>query len=270
MKDALIVSLLSITPRKTGARSMGWLARTGVSRLITRVFVTVYGLDMSEAAGDLHDYPTLEALFTRELKPGVRPVADAPRTMVSPADGAVAFVGPSADGHIELHPGRHLDLSMLVGEPVQDSDVAVIYLSPKDYHRVHNPFEGTATRWRYIPGTLWPVFPAAVRRIANLFALNERVAVWVDTDHGPLVSVLVGAFGVGRISLAFADLLTNTGARDVRHDPSCNTPVERGEHLGTFHLGSTVVLLAPADTWTWTIHAGDSIKMGQPISRAES
>lgn len=266
MKDALIVSMLSILPRNTGARTMGWLARNRLSRVATRLFVRAYGVDLEEAEGGLADYPTLEALFTRRLKPGLRPMAPEPDALVSPVDGTAAFVGTTDGGRIEVAPGRSLDISALIGEPLPDErDVAVLYLSPRDYHRVHVPREGRAVRWRYVPGTLWPVFPAAVRRVDGLFARNERLVVEVDTDRGPLHVVLVGAFGVGRITTPLCDLVTNCGGQ------ACEAALDgvalsRGDELGVFHLGSTVVLVAPVGRWRFTVQPGASVRVGQRLA----
>ncbi len=269
MKDALIVSVLSLTPRKPAARTMGWIARTGASRWLTRLFVRAYGVDMDEASGSIEDYPTLESLFTRSLADGARAIDPLPGAIVSPVDGTCAFVGPTVDGGIEVAPGRTLDVSALVGEPLDGPrDVVVLYLSPRDYHRVHVPREGTAVRWRYRPGTLWPVFPAAVRRVRNLFARNERVMVHVDTAHGPLQVVLVGAFGVGRITLELCDLVTNTGAATAEAELPSGTMVQRGALLGIFHLGSTVVVVAPPERWAWQVKPGDTVRMGRSIGTA--
>jgi len=269
MKDALIVSILSVIPRKRSARTMGWLARTRLSRAMMRLFVRAYGVDLDEAQGSLADYPTLEALFTRPLKEGCRVVEDAPEVLVSPVDGRCAAVGRSRDGVLELVHRRHLDLASLLDEDlVEDRDVIVLYLSPKDYHRVHVPREGVVTRYSYLPGTLWPVFPAALRRVKNLFSRNERVSVHFETDRGPLDVVLVGAFGVGRISLVLTDLLTNTGQgrQHVEVDPPHQ--LERGGELGAFHLGSTVVIATAPGRWRWTVRPGDPVRMGRPIGVA--
>jgi phosphatidylserine decarboxylase len=266
LKDALIVSLLSVAPRKRGARTMGWIARTRASRGLVRWFVKAYGVDLSEASGTLADYPTLEALFTRSLKPGVRPVDADPAAVVSPVDGVAAYVGRTVDFQVEVAPGRSMDVRKLLADPVDgERDAVVLYLSPKDYHRVHVPREGAISAWRYVPGTLWPVFPAAVRRVRGLFEGNERVCVRIATDNGPLDVVLVGAFGVGRITLSFCDLVTNTGGKASTGRPSPEPRVERAAELGIFHLGSTVVLIAPPGNWEWTVNRGDRVKLGERI-----
>ncbi|MCO4748384.1 MAG: phosphatidylserine decarboxylase, partial [Proteobacteria bacterium] len=178
MKDALIVSALSVLPRKRGARAMGGFARTGISKLFVRLFVKAYGVDLDESEGTVSDYPTLEAFFTRRLVDGARPIDADPAALVSPVDGTTAVAGRTVNGRIEVAPGRFLDAGELLGRPIDgELDVAVLYLSPTDYHRVHVPREGRLTRWSYTPGDLWPVFPAAVRRVDGLFEHNERMAV---------------------------------------------------------------------------------------------
>jgi phosphatidylserine decarboxylase len=235
---------------------------------MTRAFVRAYGVDLSEASGELSDYPTLESLFTRTLRDGVRPVDVSPEAIVSPVDGRCAFVGPTTDGHIQLTPKRTLDVAALVGHPLEaEVDVVVLYLSPKDYHRVHVPREGMATAWHYVPGTLWPVFPAAVRRIDDLFARNERLVVTCETSEGPLEVVLVGAFGVGRITASVTDLVTNTGGGQAGARLEPPQPLERGSWLGTFHLGSTVILVAPRDRWQWAVEVGEPVRVGASIGR---
>lgn len=270
MKDALIVSALSLVPRNRGARVMGHIARSGASRLLMRAFVRAYRVDLSEAEGEISDYPTLEALFTRRLKPGARPIDMSARAVVSPVDGCCAFSGRSVRGQIEVAPGRTLALSELLawgndaglGES-GELDVAVLYLSPTDYHRVHVPCDGIARSWRYVPGTLWPVFPAAVRRVDNLFARNERVVVEIETERGPLFVVLVGAFGVGRITLSVCDLVTNSGGHNA--SGLLEAPVQRGADLGVFHLGSTVVLCSEPGRFSFDVRAGDRVRVGQRI-----
>jgi phosphatidylserine decarboxylase len=267
VRDALIVSLFSLLPRRRTARTMGRLARSRPSRWATSAFVRAYGVDLSEATGTVDDYPTLEALFTRSLKPEVRPIDSAPDAMVSPVDGTVASVGRTNGGKIEVAPGRFMKIADLLGEATDgERDVAVLYLSPKDYHRVHMPREGRIARWRYRPGTLWPVFPPAVRTVDGLFEGNERAIVEIATDRGPLHLVMVGAFGVGRITLSFCDLLTNTRGRAREEAPSPAPALARGALFGTFHLGSTVILCSAPGTWTWSIRAGDRVKFGAKIA----
>ena len=270
MKDALIVSLLSILPRNRSAKAMGWLARTGVSRLFTGLFVWAYGVDLQEATGTLDDYPTLEALFTRTLKLGARPIDPNPFTLVSPVDGRCAAVGRTTNGCIEVAPGRLLDIADLLGDPIEgEVDAVVLYLSPTDYHRVHTPREGRITAFEYTPGTLWPVFPAAVRRVDNLFSRNERMAVHLESDAGPIEVVLVGAFGVGRIELVCCPVQSNTDADAFSQSLSAPIDLTRGAELGTFHLGSTVVLVTPPGRWNWVINPGEPVRLGRALAQLD-
>ena len=268
MRDALVVSLLSLVPRNRAASGMGWFARSGASRLLTRAFVWAYGVDLDQAVeSDLSAYGTLEALFTRRLKPGLRPVDADPEAVVSPVDGAVAFAGRVDDGWVPLGAGRGQDLSALVGRPVEGArSVAVLYLSPTDYHRVHAPVAGLVQEVRYAPGSLWPVFPAAVRRVRNLFARNERAALTLACGEHTLDVVLVGAFGVGRMEAVGLPAPTNTGAPAATYHPAPPPSLAAGDELGVFHLGSTVVLSAPA-TWTWTVSEGDRVQVGRALGR---
>lgn len=268
MKDALIVSALSLVPRNRGARTMGHFARSRASRLVTRAFAWAYRVDLSEAEGALSDYPTLEALFTRKLKPGLRPIDAASEAIVSPVDGRCALSGRSEGGLVEVADGRTLSLTELLGIPARpgvEYDVVVLYLSPTDYHRVHVPREGAARAWRYLPGTLWPVFPAAVRRVENLFARNERAIIEVETEAGPMYVTLVGAFGVGRITLSVCDLETNAGLGPRSGSVDC--ALQRGAELGVFHLGSTVVLCGEPGRFRFEVRAGDRVRVGERIGR---
>jgi phosphatidylserine decarboxylase len=265
MRDALIVTALSLVPRNHGARAMGRFARSRVSRWLTGAFVRVYRVDLSEV--EPQEFTTLEELFTRKLRAGVRPVSADPDALVSPVDGVCAFAGRSEGGVVPVAPGRTVALSGLLDAPVEgERDVIVLYLSPSHYHRVHVPREGVARSWRYVPGTLWPVFPAAVRRVDNLFARNERVVVRFDTDRGPLDVVLVGAFGVGRITLTVCDLVTNSGGARSSADLQPAPRLGRGDELGTFHLGSTVVLVSEPGRWRISVAAGDEVRVGQRIA----
>jgi len=269
MKDAVIVSVLSVLPRNRGAYAMGAMARTGLSRWACRAFVRAYRVNMDEAEHPIERYPTLEALFTRRLAAGARPIDADADAMVSPVDGRCAFVGPATAGAVEVAPGRHLDLAELLGvSPDAALDAAVLYLSPQDYHRVHVPREGQARAWSYVPGTLWPVFPAAVRRVDGLFARNERMVVHLDTSQGPLDVVLVGAFGVGRISCVVTDAVSNDGQPAARGELTPPKPLGRGDDLGVFHLGSTVILCAPTGRWAWSVQPGEVVRLGRPIARA--
>jgi phosphatidylserine decarboxylase len=237
------------------SRVAGWLAdrRLPPALLVPviRAYSRVYGVDLSEAAAPPEAYPTFNAFFTRRLRDGARPVDPSEHTVVAPCDSCLSGLGPVAeDGRLEQIKGQTYTLEALLGSSRDASTFrnglsATLYLSPGMYHRVHSPVDGRVLGWRYLPGRLFPVNSPAVRSVPGLFARNERVAVLLEADGlGPVALVLVGAANVGRITLAFSDLVTNAGAPAGWGEPSEPLSVRRGEEIGVFNLGSTVVLLA--------------------------
>jgi phosphatidylserine decarboxylase len=243
-----------------------------VLRALLRTYVRAYRVDMSEAAEPLAAYPTFNAFFTRRLRDGARPVAAGRGVIVSPADARLQSVGAvPADGRLEQIKGRRYGLAELLGDPAEAAAFsggvhATLYLSPSMYHRVHVPVDGRITGWRYLPGRLYPVNALAVRNVEGLFTVNERVVVTIEGDDvGPVAVVLVGATNVGRITLAFDPLSTNAGGppRQVRLEPP--RPVRRGDDLGAFNLGSTVVLLSADPSLETVGREGDIVRVGQPL-----
>ena len=246
-----------------------------VLRRLLRAYVRAYGVDMDEARLPLESYPTFNAFFTRRLREGCRPVCGEPGVVTAPCDARLSSIGTvSADGRLEAVKGRDYSVEALLGSaedarPFLCGVHATLYLSPAMYHRVHAPIDGFVRAWRYVPGRLFPVNPAGVRSIPGLFTRNERVAVFCDTEAlGSVAVVLVGAANVGRISLAFTDLVTNRGAAGVRVEPPQPVPLARGDDLGAFNLGSTVVLLVADPALVPAARAGDLVRMGQPLWRA--
>ncbi|MBN92873.1 MAG: phosphatidylserine decarboxylase [Deltaproteobacteria bacterium] len=275
MKDAFLVNLLSVLPRRRLSRWMGGLVRLRlpgwIRRGIIRWYVGHYGVNLSECDGDVDDFPTLASFFTRALKPGVRQVAEETEAIVSPVDGVVSSVGHVVDGGFSQAGDLLVAAEELIGETgkFREAEYATIYLSPKDYHRVHSPREGRILGHRYRPGRLWPVFPAATRKVQGLFARNERVSVRLETDLGEVACVLVGAFGVGRMTLSFDSVVTNMGMEpaDLELDPP--VAIERCGELGRFGMGSTVILLFPAGSVAWEVAAGQAVRLGERIGTAQ-
>ena len=280
MKDALIVSLLSVIPKHRAAHGMGVLSRVSLPRplhrLLVRWFVWKYKVDLSECQGTIEDFPNLARFFIRELKPGVRPTDAEPTAYVSPVDGHVHTFGVIEGGRFAQADGRFGTVANLLGgdrvgsnaiDPARFEGGAytVIYLSPQDYHRVHSPREGAIRRVRYLPGQLWPVFPAATRRVENLFDLNERMVFELETDAGTLIVAMIGAFGVGRMSSPHTDLISNTGSKPA--EQTLDRQVERAGELGRFEMGSTVVLLAEPGRLTWNsaVQAGAVTRLGRAL-----
>ena len=217
---------------------------------VIRGYSRLYGVNLEEAARPVAAFSSFNAFFTRQLRDGARPVDTAPATVVSPSDSQLSRIGPvPEDGRLEQVKGRTYALEALLGspeeaEPFRRGCHATLYLSPAMYHRFHSPVSGRVVAWRYVPGRLFPVNAPAVRSVDAVFTRNERVIVFVETgDHGPVAVALVGAANVGRITLRFTDLVTNTGAPPQRVEPATPVLLRRGEEMGAFNLGSTIVLL---------------------------
>jgi phosphatidylserine decarboxylase len=243
-------------------------------RPLLRAYVAAYRVDLGEASGPLSSYPTFNAFFTRRLREGARPVAGGEGVVVSPCDSRLRGIGPvPGDGRLEQVKGSSYSVDALLGSaedaaPFRRGLHAVLYLSPAMYHRVHSPVDGRVRAFRYVPGRLFPVNRAGVRSVPGLFTRNERVSVFLDSDiHGPVAVVLVGAANVGRMSLAFADLVTNRGQPAGRLVPAEPVELRRGDEIGAFNLGSTVVLLVADSGLAPASAAGDVVRVGQALWR---
>lgn len=251
---------------------MGAFARVRLQqpllRWLLRWYIGKYGVDLTEAVGTIDDYPSLHSFFTRPLKPGLRPIHAAGDSICSPADGLVYAVGHVEGGRLPQSPELNYAVRDLLGGDARydDGEYIVIYLSPKDYHRVHNPREGSLLGWRYRPGELWPVFPGATRSIRDLFAKNERLIIRVGSDVGEVAVVMVGAFGVGRMTTTFCELVTNDGQPTGDVDAPSPEPLTRGGELGRFEMGSTVVLLFEKGRIAWGVPVGAQVRVGERIA----
>jgi phosphatidylserine decarboxylase len=241
---------------------------------LLRLYVRAFGVDLAEAAEPLGSFPSFNAFFTRRLREGVRPVAAGPGVVVSPSDSRLSGIGPlPPDGRLEQVKGSDYSIEALLGSAEDAAHFrhgthATLYLSPAMYHRVHSPVDGRIRRWRYVPGRLFPVNAAGVRSVPGLFTRNERVAILVESEaHGPVAVVLVGAANVGRISLAFADLVTNRRRPAGSVVPPSPVAVRRGDELGAFNLGSTVVLLLADSSLVPAAGRGDLVRVGQALWR---
>ncbi len=277
MNDAWIVTALSLVPKPATSRLMGRFARIRLPRVFHRAllgwYVRTYGVNLDECVGGIEDYDSLEDFFTRPLEPGRRPLDTDPDAIVSPVDARVYAVG-TLNGHHPPAGGEgeaalaDFDVRKLTGSDLYENGTfAVLYLSPRDYHRIHYPREGKVVGYRYNPGSLWPAFPASVEKIKGLFSQNERLAVRLHCQGlGELAVVLVGAFGVGRMTVGFCDLVTNTGGRAEDRE-LVGISAARGAELGRFHMGSTVILVAPAGTIAWELEVDQIVRVGRRIGR---
>lgn len=251
---------------------------TWFKNLFIRFICWKFKVDISEAASaELADYPSFNAFFTRELREGIRPVAKGDSIVISPVDGAISQLGPVSDGRIVQAKGRDYSLLELLGGDEQlaaqfeGGQFATIYLSPRDYHRIHMPLSGTLKTMRYVPGKLFSVNPRTARTVPRLFARNERVITVFDTEYGPAVQVLVGAIFVGSMETVWEGKITPPYGDTVREwDYSGQDPIhmKKGDEMGRFNMGSTVVMLLPPgmqafnDRW----HACDAIRLGQAMN----
>ena len=255
MSDRLKVLPQYLLPKQALTRFAGTVAsarRGGMPTQIIRRFVARYGVDMNEAAEpDISAYASFNDFFTRALKPGVRPLARA--DLVCPVDGAISQFGViERDQLLQAKGHRYSTTALIGGDPelaarFEHGHFATLYLSPKDYHRIHMPCAGRLLRMIYVPGALFSVNPTTARGVPGLFARNERVVCVFEADHGPLVLVLVGATIVGSMATVWHGVVNpprSKRLREWRYDDQ-RIELAQGDEMGRFLLGSTVVLLMP-------------------------
>ncbi|MCU0257023.1 MAG: archaetidylserine decarboxylase [Vicinamibacterales bacterium] len=244
-------------------------------RLI-RQAIKRFGIDLSTALEpEPAAYPSFNAFFTRALRADARPIDAAPDAVCCPADGEVSEAGTITDGRLVQAKGWDFTLLELLGGDAllaADFDAgayATIYLSPRDYHRVHMPLGGRLRRMVHVPGRLYSVNHLTTATLPRLFARNERVISVFDTDVGPMAVILVGATFVGSMDTVWAGTVTPAHRRAIAWDQVPPSPVvlERGAEMGRFNMGSTVILLFPRDRVRWSdaVRAGQAVRMGERI-----
>jgi phosphatidylserine decarboxylase len=256
--ERLAVLLQYILPKQALTIFAGKVAGTRGGALTTRLikwFVGRYKVNMAEAANsDISSYPTFNEFFTRALRSDARPLAAA--DFICPVDGAISQFGAIEKDQLFQAKGHTYSTTALVGgdsklaAQFQDGHFATIYLSPKDYHRIHMPCDGKLTRMIYVPGDLFSVNPVTARGVPGLFARNERVVCVFDTANGPFVLTLVGATIVGSMATVWHGVVNPPRSREVRewtYDTQ-NIMLKKGDEMGRFLLGSTVVMLFPKNT----------------------
>ncbi len=271
-----------LIPQLGLTRFAGFVANKRSGARTTRLiewFIRRYGVDMAEAADpDPSHYASFNDFFTRALKPGARPLAQADWTC--PVDGAISQFGPIERDQVYQAKGHRYSTTALVGGDAalaarfQDGHFATLYLSPRDYHRIHMPCDGLLRRMVYVPGDLFSVNPTTAQGVPGLFARNERVVCLFDTPLGPMVLALVGATIVGSMATVWHGVVNPPRTREVRtwdYGDGGTTPVvslKQGQEMGRFLLGSTVVMLFPAGPMRfnpgWT--AGGAIRMGEAMA----
>ena len=248
------------------------LVKNSLIWLISRIA----GINFNEALSpDPADYVSFNAWFTRALKPGVRTFDPDPKAFLSPCDGKISETGSLSENRILQAKGKDYSVQdLLANDPVcaqlADGYFSTIYLSPKDYHRIHMPLSGHLQRMIHVPGRLFSVAPYTVRQVPGLFARNERVISIFETDAGPLVMVLVGAMLVSSTETVWAGEVTPTKNKDVTVTDYTdkNISLSKGDEMGRFNMGSTVILLMPSKTIRGLdeLGAGEAVMVGQRLA----
>ncbi len=278
MSDFFSVLLQYLLPKKAITEFGANIANAKAGRFTTRLikwFVGRYGVNMAEAANpDIASYVSFNEFFTRPLRIDARPLAAA--DFICPVDGAISQFGNIEQDQIFQAKGHNYSTTALVGgdsnlaAQFQDGTFATLYLSPRDYHRIHMPCDGRLTRMIYVPGELFSVNPATARGVPGLFARNERVVCVFETERGPFVLTLVGATIVGSMATVWHGVVNPPRTRNVRewHYDQQNIVLKKGDEMGRFLLGSTVVMLFPKGLLSFNpswAPAG-SVKMGEAMN----
>ena len=272
------IKLQYLLPKHALSRLVGSLAAAEAGSLTTqliKLFIKQYKVDMSEAdKPDAEDYKTFNEFFTRELKPGVRPMKAEENQLAYPVDGTVSQLGDIRQDTIFQAKGHDYSLTALLGgnpdiaAPFKNGKFATIYLSPKDYHRIHMPIDGTLTDMIYVPGELFSVNPLTTENVPGLFARNERVVSIFDTPKGKMAMVLVGATIVASIETTWAGTVTPPAGKNVCHwqYPAGEEAISiaKGEEMGLFKLGSTIVACFEPDMVEFLEqNSGDVTRLGE-------
>ncbi|MBH1989084.1 MAG: phosphatidylserine decarboxylase [Myxococcaceae bacterium] len=269
-----MLNILWLVPKNTLSRLMGKIAELSIPKFIRpvfyRLFGNFFGVNFFEIEDSLDSFSCLQDFFTRELRPGLRPIAEA--SVVSPCDGRWGQCGRVTENCLLQIKGKSYSLEELIGEKVSaefaDASYATIYLAPRDYHRFHMPMTASLTKVRYIPGTLWPVNSWAVKNIDRLFCVNERMVCWLGSEF---ILVAVGATMVGKVKLVFDSTLTTNVAQStgwVQEYADRGPSLLQGAELGRFEFGSTLVLISKTALIEGIL--GDQVLIGQNLSEADA
>ena len=273
LKQQIFIKAQNVVPQHQLSRIVGKLAATEqplLKNAVITAFKAQYGIDMSIAEqGNALKYKSFNEFFTRALKEGVRAVDQEPTSIVSPADGAISQIGGIVEGDVFQAKGQSFSVEKLIAdpqlaEPFKNGQFVTVYLSPKDYHRVHMPFAGTLTETLYVPGELFSVNQTTAENIPGLFARNERMVCLFDTELGRMAVVLVGAMIVAGIETVATGKVKPTGRLELnQHDLF----LEKGAELGRFYLGSTAIVLFEHNKMQWdpAFSANSAVEMGKAL-----
>ncbi len=275
----LFIALQHILPQHFLSRLMWRLTRVEARwllRLVLPFFIRQFKVNMQEAKDpDWENYTSFNRFFTRELKEDARPIDPAEDSIVSPVDGAISQFGKINTDLVFQAKGHAYSLTQLLGDRedlgkvFKNGRFNTIYLSPRDYHRIHMPVDGTLTEMIHVPGQLFSVNPTTVENVPALFARNERVVCLFDTPAGPMAMILVGAIFVGSIETRWHGEVTPPAGKEIRNwkydDESIS--YKKGEEMGRFNMGSTVILVYANKQMEWekSLQAGQTLKLGEKI-----
>ncbi len=279
MFSRLIASLQYLLPRRWLTSVTYRITRIRVPRIkdaLIRSFVRLYDVDLDEVAADVpEDFATFNDFFTRELADGARSIADGSSIIVSPVDGTVSEAGKLTGNSILQAKGIEYTLDDLFAIDLEyargysNGSFATIYLAPYNYHRVHMPIDGRLVDAHYVPGDLFSVNAATASLIPGLFARNERLNLSFETDNGPATLIFVGALNVGSITTPWTGEIRpkRRGVVETLALGDAPRDLKKGDLLGWFNMGSTVILLLPEGSadWSDTLSAGETVRMGQRI-----
>lgn len=276
MRDQTFMTLMRLLPKSALSAAVGQATRLPVPAPLhhaaMRFFAKQYGVNLEEAEGSIEDYPTFGQFFTRKLKPGLRPIDMGEHVVASPVDAHVSQIGTIERGACLQAKGISFPVDKLLGDARRALDFeggsfATLYLSPRDYHRFHSPLSGTITGFHYLPGEFWPVNGMSVRTKDALFAINERLVTYLETPAGTCAYIAVGATCVARIHAAYDEIITHQGERAKSHTYAKPIPIEKGEEIGMFEMGSTIIMLFQKGHVTWdpALVADSPVVLGQKI-----
>ncbi len=262
---------LSVLMSKLTHCEVRWWKNLMIQRIIKW-----YGVNMQEAAcQDINQFKSFNAFFTRELKSGLRPIDSAANSIACPADGAISQIGRIENGQIFQAKGQSFSALELLGgdekrsAPFLNGQFTTIYLSPKDYHRLHMPMTATLTEMIHIPGRLFSVNTVTAEAVPRLFARNERVVCLYETEIGPMALILVGAIFVSSIETTWHGVVTPPTQKEIRtwHYKDQPLTLQKGEEMGRFNMGSTIIVLFGENAvhWNETLSAGQNVRLGQSL-----
>lgn len=275
-KDTLFLTLQKILPQACLSRLAGKLANCEnptIKNKLIHLAMKRFDIELADALiDDPTDYTSFNDFFTRKLKPEARLIDPNDNSIISPADGKITQAGLITEGKLIQAKGKYFSLKALTADTAKENytDFSVIYLSPSDYHRVHMPIDGRLTRMSYVPGKLFSVNELTAENIDGLFAKNERLICYFDTAIGEIAVIFVGAMLVAGIETVWHKLVAPNYYSKVTHFDYSeqNLHFNKGDEIGLFNFGSTIITLFPDNKIAWQANITDKINMGQPIARS--